>query len=435
MSFLGARNSISLGVSPHAVLSNGPILNRLAPSLLLQFAGAETLDPRITFSRASNATRFDSAGTLVTMGNNEPRFDYNPVTLAPRGLLIEEQRVNSIRNNTMQGAVAGTPGTLPTNWPGTAGAGTLVQEIVGTGTDAGIAYIDYRLSGTTSTTAFSLFFEAQNQIVATSGQTWSTSFYVKLQAGSTTNITTTRCSTRGNQGSTIRESSNTNFTPTAVFQRVVNTYTLADALTDRVNGFLNLVFASGVAIDITFRIGLPQLELGAFATSVIPTTGTAATRVADAASMTGTNFSSWYNATEGTWFADFIPATSDYLSNKNLFLASDNTTSNFNGLRYVTAGSRPGLGVTTAGTTQASLATTAMVANTAYKMAGAYKLNDFAVSRNGAAVVTDTSGTIPTVTQAEIGTLAGLNVGTQHILRLAYYPRRLSNAELQGITS
>lgn len=47
-----------------------------------------------------------------------------------------------------------------------------------------------------------------------------------------------------------------------------------------------------------------QLETGAFPTSYIPTTASTVTRSADLASMTGTNFSSWYNQSEGTLYAD-----------------------------------------------------------------------------------------------------------------------------------
>ena len=43
-----------------------------------------------------------------------------------------------------------------------------------------------------------------------------------------------------------------------------------------------------------------QLEAGSFATSYIPTVASQVTRAADVAVMTGTNFSSWYNQSEGT---------------------------------------------------------------------------------------------------------------------------------------
>ncbi len=48
----------------------------------------------ITFTRASIGTSFNSAGTLVSNAVNVPRFDYDPITKALKGLLIEEGRTN-----------------------------------------------------------------------------------------------------------------------------------------------------------------------------------------------------------------------------------------------------------------------------------------------------------------------------------------------------
>ena len=84
-----------------------------APAFATYFTGVTTLDPRITFTRASSATYVDSAGVLQTATTNTPRFTYNPVTLAPLGLMVEEARTNSIRNNTMIGAGVGVGVTTP----------------------------------------------------------------------------------------------------------------------------------------------------------------------------------------------------------------------------------------------------------------------------------------------------------------------------------
>jgi len=45
-----------------------------------------------------------------------------------------------------------------------------------------------------------------------------------------------------------------------------------------------------------------QVEVGSFPTSYIPTTTTALTRSADVAEITGSNFSSWYNQSEGSFY-------------------------------------------------------------------------------------------------------------------------------------
>lgn len=74
------------------------------PSLDLNFLTGG-MPSGVTFSRASAGTYFDSTGTLQSATTNAPRFDYNPSTLALRGLLIEDQRTNGIVNSTMQGAV------------------------------------------------------------------------------------------------------------------------------------------------------------------------------------------------------------------------------------------------------------------------------------------------------------------------------------------
>jgi hypothetical protein len=80
--------------------------NSIRPSLILDFARSQTVDPRITFTRASNAMYFSSQGVLTKALNNVPRIDFDPVTGVCNGLLIEQASTNLIRNNTMVGAVA-----------------------------------------------------------------------------------------------------------------------------------------------------------------------------------------------------------------------------------------------------------------------------------------------------------------------------------------
>jgi hypothetical protein len=202
------------------------------------------------------------------------------------GLLIEsEARTNSLRNSTMQGGVAGSPGSLPTNWA-VSGLGTLTQTIA-FGTEHGMPYVDVRFNGTTSTTSVSIFPEVNNNIAATTGQSWVASSFVKLAAGSLTNITSI--------SQVLRENANTGvglaltptaFTPTSALQRVIAKRTLDQATAAFVLPYIGVNFSSGVAIDITLRIYQPQIERLALATtsaasSPIPTYGAAVTRAAD----------------------------------------------------------------------------------------------------------------------------------------------------------
>jgi hypothetical protein len=424
--------------------TNFPTVN---PTLNLNFLNAGVLDSRITFSRGSTATYFDQLGVLQTAQNNIPRFDYNPSTLAAQGLLIEEARTNSIRNNTMQGAVAGTPGTVPTNWAITTTSNGLTRTI-SMGTENGITYIDVRYAGTTTAASFCIIRpEAINQVAAASGQSWTSSVYMRVAAGSTANITAFENWVIGaDAGGTTTESTQVTPAITGTMTRFTASRTMNNASTAFVYPYVAFTFNNAVAIDITLRIGLPQLEQGAFATSVIPTTTTALTRNADVASMTGTNFSSWFNASEGTVFVYSIPSnvTASNFANwaigdSTLAFGAANTIYNL-----YTSGltGRIGVNAITAGASQVSNLTPSYTqnANTPTKSAIAYKLNDYAHSVNGVAPATDTSATVPTVTSMSIGGLqsgwsGATNYLNGYIQRISYYPVRLSNTTLQALTT
>ena len=93
------------------------------------------------------------------------------------------------------------------------------------------------------------------------------------------------------------------------------------------------------------------------------------------------------------------------------------------------AGDSALLRVVDGGVTQAD-GTGTFVNSTAFKAAGAWAANDFAHSFNGAAVVTDGSVTLPTVTTLQMGGLAGSVQGNCHIREFHYWPERKTNAFL-----
>lgn len=374
-----------------------------------------------------------------------PRFDYDPVTLAPRGLLIEEQRTNSIRNNTMQGAVAGTPGTLPTNWnlPSGVVAG-LTSAVVDIGAEDGIPYLDFRLSGTPSaTTIVDLAFDGANVISASNGQSWTQSNYVKLAGGSTTNAPVHLILTgRDSSGAFVANQVTTVvISPTAdtlKSQRQAASLTMSSASVAFVQPRVRVTTTAGLPIDITLRIGLPQLELGAFATSVIPTSGAAATRAADVAVMQGANFSNWYRQDEGTLFAESAFLAGVAAQSFTAQIAGD--SSNYIAMYRDSSNQRLTGRIRSGAVDQAFMYATAssVIGGAQYKQALAYKVDDFATAANGASALTDTSGTVPTsmTTLGIGGAIYTSSVQLNgHIRRIAYFPRRLSNAELIGLTS
>ena len=373
--------------------------------------------------------------------NSAPRFDHNPTTGESLGLLVEEQRTNSIRNNTMVGAVAGTPGTLPTNWSPVSLSG-LTQTIVGTGTESGIAYIDIRIFGTTSSV---LFFgigpEGTTVVAATPNSIWTSTFYVRLMAGSLANITGFKnvLTNFSGTGSALNQFAVTSFTPTsaALLTQRSSCSTTSATFTNATTAFVRSLFQieanSGASIDITLRIGLPQLEQGAFATSPILTSTAAATRSADVASITGANFSSWYRQDEGTVFAEMdrniaisttgtVVSINDNSVNNRLYNFRQDSAS---ALTVISA-----TGGTLDGAPQVALVNT----STRNRVAAAQSLNNLAVVANGGTAVPDTSVAMPTVNQVQIGNVTSISYFNGIIRRLTYWSTRLPNATLQQIT-
>jgi hypothetical protein len=406
----------------------------IRPSLSLDFLSGAT-PGGITFSGGANGTRVNSAGTLVAA--TTPRFDYDPVSLAPKGLLVEEARTNSIRNNTMAGAVAGTPGTLTTNWvDGLTGVG-LTRTIVGTGVVGGITYIEIRWAGTTTTTSSRFAFDTNTAIAATSGQSWTNSAYLAIVGGSFANVTSIHPSIYCYRvdGVTTSESfsgANLKDTLTGSLARSEKPATLVQALTTSVRGGLELTFASGVALDFTLRIGLPQLELGSFATSAIQTSTAAVTRTADSAVMTGSNFSSWYRQDGGTLVVEIGDAVVPTTGSTTPMLASINDASANNRIALIQTATARRLLVNSGG---GAVATIDVTGTSAVKMAAVFAANRFNQASNGTLGTEDTAGALPVApSQLNIGSdRSGLNTICAHVKSVKFY-RPLADSAMQRLT-
>jgi hypothetical protein len=364
------------------------------------------------------------------------------------GLLIEEQRVNLVLQsegfNTASWTANNVTVTANTQAApdGTTTAETLDDDVANTVHDVNQAVVT--TSGLTYTlSAFLKNGTRQFAILACSGSATSyASAKFDLSAGTlgstsasgaSWSVVTSSITSVGNSwyrctitfvvgtttGSAARIGMATDGTTFTASQRGLEVYTGTDAT----------IFAWGA-----------QLEAGAFPTSYIPTVASQVTRTADVATMTGTNFSSWYNATEGTLYAEWNSVGS--LSDSRIpYAFSDGT---FNNVNYLTAATASASNqsvnsIRSSNTLQAQMAIAGAYINYAYrKSAAAYKVNDFAVCGDGGAVAVDTSGSVPVgVDRLALGTswVATTNFLNGTIKQIAYYPRRLANAELQAITS
>ena len=173
-----------------------------------------------------------------------------------------------------------------------------------------------------------------------------------------------------------------------------------------------------------------QLEDGAFPTSYIPTTTAAVTRNADVATITGTSFSDWWQATRG---GVLVRARQSVVTGTApLVQFDDNTADNIIALRGNTT--NPELYIKAGSVDQATIDAGTIAANTSYRLAGTWNTNDCAASLNGAVPVLDGSATIPAVTQMRLGS-DGTNYLNGHIEAVEYYDQRITSAGLQIASS
>jgi hypothetical protein len=407
-------------------LGNGNLF-AIAP-LDLFFARNRTLDSRVTFTRASSGTYVGSDGLIKTAATNEPRFDHNPTTGESLGLLVEEQRTNLLLQSE----------DLLTTWTANDGLARTANQTV---SPNGSTTADLLASGGTLIGYLEQPNASSNQFV--SGTTYTYSIYLK-KANTSTCLTllfgTTFNSGGGNPVATWNLDTGV---PTFVngatgsmtavgngWYRCVVTDTATQTHTQN-QQWLRMASASG---DV-YTWGA-QLEVGAFATSYIPTTTATVTRSADVPSITGANFSSWYRQDEGTVFSDCVGTFSATQVLVNTAATAANTATSAISLASNLVSSQKRVRIRDAASAdQASLALGASSSGSRTRIAAAIKANDFAASLDGGAAVTDTTGTVPTVALMEIGSApSGVTLGTQLHRRLTYWPTRLTNEVLQRIT-
>lgn len=408
-----------------------------------QYNGDGTSGLYVWGAQCEEGTYLSTYSATTTAANGGMAYDYNPTTLAALGLSLWEARTNSIRNNTMVGASAGTPGTMPTNWPAVqiVTSTGISSSVVGTGTENGITYIELRVFGTVATGSGSaqIKFETQNAIAALNAQVWAASTYWRMTAGTLTGLANFRLFINENSAVPAflqQDLGSVQTSPTSAAlstQRVSSVITLSNASTAWITPAIQFDLANGAAVDITLRIGLPQCEQGAFATPVIQTTAAAATRSAPSVSTTSLG---WYNATEGTFVAVSTLGQTT-AQNEALFDLNDNSTNNRVVLRAQVSGSGTQVTIRSGGATSAALTSAVAVTATQRKTAVVYKVNDFAICVNGEAPVAGGAGAVPvSPTQLlvgyEQGPLGWLNGWIQSI---AYYPRRLANGTLQALST
>ena len=416
---IGDRVGVAVSAGTIATFNSrrpGPV-----PSLVLDFAGTGTLDPRVTFTRSTTGTYYNSSGVLTTAAINEARFDYNPSTLAPLGLLIEQSSTNTVlysedytniywtKNNTTitPNATTAPNGTTTASLFTAPFASTPLSSLTNNGA---IAAGTYTMSVYYKNDAASFLNLFCSDAVSNYSAAW-----VNL---STNTVAVANGGTFSGASATVTASA-------YGFNRVTLTFTKpVTAQSSVVIG--NLVASSGSFTKLAGSIYLwgAQIEALAFPTSYIPTTSAQVTRAADTPPLP---IDTWYNTSQGTWFAQvnmlstagtprIVGATP---SSKAPILISSQAAAMFDST-----------------TTIASANT--ITANTTQKIATAWDGTTGLVCLNGGTVATGSQST----GYADLSTIGiGYNSTSSNnfingrIAKITYYPTALTNAQLQALTT
>jgi hypothetical protein len=357
---------------------------------------------------------------LLSAGGNQPRFDCNPTTGESLGLLIEEQRTNVVLFSQAFGS-----------W--SAGSATVQSDyvIAPDGTQTG----DWIIGSTSG--------ERVTQDVVFSGTTCTFSVYVKG-----TNWNFTGCSLLIRNSTTSTNIASTNFSGTTftagggggtsvsvgngwyrLSQSVSSGITAGNTLTfyiytDSVGGgnTNNTIFAWGA-----------QVEAGTFATSYIATTSASATRTQDVANMTGVNLTSWLNNAQGTLYVNASRFGTN-LYPRFVGFYSQNLESYSMGIGQWNASSITAYGVNNTVQFDLPIFPSGLTWGSEIKAALGYEFNNIGFTANNQTVATDTNATIPDITFFGIG--GGINPALNGwIKKIAYYPIRVTNTQLQALTS
>jgi hypothetical protein len=427
--------------------SSQNVFPSVRPTLDLDFANSKTLDPRITFTRASGGSYVGADGLIKYAGVNEARFDHDPSTGESLGLLIEEARTNLLlrseefnngywsktRSSVTANAIEAPDGTLT--------ADKLVESALANNT----FYLRRNTTLSASTKySISVYAKAAERTEATiilfgsNGWEATSSITVNLLNG---NFTLSGSGATGSVTYVDRgwyKISISQTTDVTTGSKNVDFYTAVNGSTAYTGDGTSGIYLWGA-----------QLEEGSFPTSYIPTQASTRTRAADDASITGKNFSEWYRQDEGTIFAKG-KSSSD----------TDTSTNGRSGIVWLAplAATLRGIYLTTRkdGNNQIELAVrdddgaTALSTNhiltSGYKVAGSYDKNlgilRFSLDGEPTKIFNRPTLLGFNTTQASLvigsGVPFGSNTTTRKpnstISKITYYPRALTPSQIQALT-
>jgi hypothetical protein len=388
------------------------------PTLNLDFAKTKALDPRITFTRASTATFVGADGLIKTAASGAARFDHNPTTGESLGLLVEEARTN-YASQSLVAINATLISSNDTTYQPLQGGSVYKFSIGSSGLQFYVPLLNapgYSSVGLADTLTFYLRSDSPVTI---------TSDYNDTPASSGiyfSNGTTASYSTVITQSASVLG-----------FTRYVINYSSLGVNGNNISrAQINVSGTSGTNFYV---FGAQWESRASFPTSYIPTVASTVTRAADVASMTGTNFSSWYRNSSSTFAlrGRFISKPTNYNTWGILSVTAGSADNNFRMRIGSSAGTQFAAKRFDNGTSYEFNLPGSVTAGSTYNYAVGYDDTGHAAS----SPLGFSSTTYPALPYqgATFLTFVPEAYGASHtIARLAYYPVRLPNAQLQALT-
>jgi hypothetical protein len=378
-------------------------------------------------------TQLEVGSTATTYTRNfgglfPPRFDYDPVSLVPRGLLIEEQRTNLVTySEDFTNAAWGKVNFTATGNATTAPDGTTTADKLEV-TATGVATVGSRASLTIAGTAAAYTVYVKQGTGATVANTFllrNETTATNLIGGTLNYSTGVWAYTVGSTGVTVQNAGNGWWRLTLAASSGI---TAGNAVT------IYYGYAGGTSVTAGdhFFIWGAQLEVGAFSTSYIPTVASQVTRSADIPLIQAPNFAPWYNQSEGSFIAEFTPDTTVASNLVRVLVASQVSAS----ARVVDIHAGIGVWQSFNGTTNI-VGGAAAVTSVPQKFGAAFKAGDYVACLNGGTVGTATTATVNSPSQLALGYFPSGNVQqlNGHLRRLFFYPTRLTNAQIQALST
>jgi hypothetical protein len=353
---------------------------------------------------------------------NVPRLDYLNSS-CPR-LLLEPQRSNLATYSEQANQYTKAASTIGSNVVTSPDGYTNADSIIEDGTTAGHAFYNFGLTTFTAAAYTASVFAKKGGrdwfALSIYDSTVSHNAYFNLNTGTIGNVGAGVTATITNYGNGWYRCSVT--ATTAALSGGIAIYAAS------VDGTVSYAGTNGLAAGYFYGW---QLELGAYATSYIPTLGASVTRVADAATKTG--ISALIGQTEGTIFWEFEFTTSVASGHESIINIDNGSYGN---TIYIIKGATSSISAEmyNGAVLQASFTISSQPAGT-YKAAFGYANNNTAFFLNGVQIgTTDTSCSVPTTSRIQLGNNV-FGPSTDKTAQLLLFPTRLTNAQLAELTA